>query len=685
MINPALAYAAALTCGVALVFVLMPPEAITGAGGIWRSPAGDMAQGLTGHLAFQLDAWRWPLLFAKNLFWPHGVTIALTDSNPLFSLVAKLLGTVSPGPPRNLLGVWLALCWLLQPVAAVFALRALCRSLAGAVAVAVLAGLFPALLIRLGHVNLCGHFLILLALGLTLRLLQEKTTRRWIAAGLVLTIAILSHPYLFMAAGSTLAAVPLQATIRRRDRSWWRAWPPFLAVTGAPVLLFALLAGTLGGGDKGFVVYSMNLLSPFWPQRSGLFGADLPIIDATGGQYEGFCYLGAGSLLLLLAALPRIGRLRRWPGLVTVLAGLTVIALSSRVYLGQIKLLDLGVKPWEDIFAVFRASGRAFWPVGYALVIGAVVAVCRLPTAARLPLLAAAIVLQVLDTAPLRLAAEHTMQGLDGFAGPLPALPAAADLLTTLPTPGCSAAPEARALSNPVLLAGVRAGMRLGDVGVGRSPVWFNCEKVLSDGLELPLLPREIRVYTDPATQVALRPVLLGPDAICRRDSGVTLCGRDVGLPEAGRLLAGEPVAAPALPAIGLTGAALQPLLGARWRAGDTGFWSEGPRATLLFAARPGLALTVVLHLEGIATRAGGVRQVSISAGRTSLGTFDLPDGTERAISVEVPQAAIETGIVRLAFDVFRPVDPGRRNLQAPVERASLWLNALDLRVAHNP
>ena len=685
MINPALAYAAALTCGVALVFVLMPPEAITGAGGIWRSPAGDMAQGLTGHLAFQLDAWRWPLLFAKNLFWPHGVTIALTDSNPLFSLVAKLLGTVSPGPPRNLLGVWLALCWLLQPVAAVFALRALCRSLAGAVAVAVLAGLFPALLIRLGHVNLCGHFLILLALGLTLRLLQEKTTRRWIAAGLVLTIAILSHPYLFMAAGSTLAAVPLQATIRRRDRSWWRAWPPFLAVTGAPVLLFALLAGTLGGGDKGFVVYSMNLLSPFWPQRSGLFGADLPIIDATGGQYEGFCYLGAGSLLLLLAALPRIGRLRRWPGLVIVLAGLTLIALSSRVYLGQIKLLDLGVKPWEDIFAVFRASGRAFWPVGYALVIGAVAAACRLPVAARLPLLAAAIVLQVLDTAPLRLVAEHTMRGMDGFAEPLPALPAAADLLTTLPTPGCSAAPEARALSNPVLLAGVRAGMRLGDVGVGRSPVWFNCEKVLSDGLELPLLPREIRLYTDPATQAALRPVLLGPDAICRRDSGVTLCGRDVGLPEAGRLLAGEPVAAPELPAIGLAGAALQPLLGARWRAGDKGFWSEGPRATLLFAARPGLALRVVLHLEGIATRAGGVRQVSISAGRSPLGTFDLPEGAERTITIEMPQAATETGIVRLAFDVFRPVDPQRRNLQAPVERASLRLYALDLRVAHNP
>ncbi len=90
----AAAYAIALACGVLLLFTLMPLDAIIGTGGLWRSPAADMAQGLTGHLALQQDAWRLPPLFAKNLFWPHGVSIALTDSNPLFSLTAKLLATV---------------------------------------------------------------------------------------------------------------------------------------------------------------------------------------------------------------------------------------------------------------------------------------------------------------------------------------------------------------------------------------------------------------------------------------------------------------------------------------------------------------------------------------------------------------------------------------------------------------
>jgi hypothetical protein len=39
------------------------------------------------------------------------------------------------------------------------------------------------------------------------------------------------------------------------------------------------------------------------PQGSGLFPAMNPVIDGTGGQYEGFNYLGFGVLLLLATAL----------------------------------------------------------------------------------------------------------------------------------------------------------------------------------------------------------------------------------------------------------------------------------------------------------------------------------------------------------------------------------------------
>ncbi len=663
-------YGIGLACGAILLFWLMPVVAITGEGGLWRSPAADMAQTLTGHLALQLDQWRLPPLLARTLFWPRGASIALTDSNPLFSLGTKLLATLRGSAPINGLGLWLACCWALQPVASVFALRAITPSRAGALAVAVLAGLFPALLVRVGHVNLCGHFFLLLTIGLTLRLLQAERTGRWVAATAVLTGAVLCHPYLFMAAAATLAAVPVQAVLRR-SAGWWRPCARFVIAIGLPVAVFVALAGTLGGGDKGFVHYSMNLLSPFWPQRSGLFGADLPVIDATGGQYEGFCYLGAGSLLLLIAAAPQAGRLRRWPGLVAVMAALTALALSSRVYAGNLKLLDLGVKPWEDIFGVFRAAGRAFWPVGYALVIGSVAAACCLPRTLRWPLLAAAIVLQVIDTGPVRRDAAEALAGRIAQAVPLPSIPEGATLLTVAPAPGCGASAEARALTNPLLLAGVRAGMRLGDVGMGRAPTWFSCEGVLSDALEMPLRPRELRAYTDRTAQGPLRPALLGPEAACRSTQGVVWCARGVAL-------SGEPFAGAPMP----RGDAVADVLGWGWRLGEDGSaWSEGPRATLLLPAPEG-DLVLTLRIAGIGQRPGTVRHVGVTAGTISLPPLDLPDGDSRDVTLLIPPTAVANGILRLAFDFRRPVDPAVRGLTAPVHRAAVHLTAASVRPA---
>ncbi len=369
-----------------------------------------------------------------------------------------------------------------------------------------------------------------------------------------------------------------------------------------------------------------------------------------------------------------------------VLAGLTLIALSSRVYAGHVKLVDLGAKPWEDLFSVFRASGRAFWPVGYALVIGAVAAVCRMPAALRLPLLAVAIVLQVIDTTPLRLAAEDALAGRIAAAGPLPSLPSGGTLLTVLPTPGCSTDTTARALSSPVLLAGIRAGMRLGDVGVGRAPSWFNCEEVLSDGLELPLRPREVRVFADPATQQALRPALLGPDATCRRDAGAITCGRGVAMPAGEAVPATGAAARLDLPVNGLSGLGLAPYLGLGWRMGaDGGVWSEGPRASLLLGVEPGHDLRLTLRVEGIATRAGGVRRVTVTAGRERVAELDLPDREARDLALRIPPSAIEDGTLRLALDFFRPVDPERRGLAAPVRRAAVRLLSLGLRAEPPP
>ena len=693
-------YAVAVLIGIAAALLTFPIAAITGGGPGWALPAPDQAQALTGHLAFQADAWRWPLLQVDRLFVPHGISLALVDSNALVSLLAKAWVHAFGGAPINALGAFLAACWVLQPVGAAYAARGLRVGWLGAVVAALLAAAWPALLFRTMHVNLCAHALILFALGMAVRRLERQ--RSWVPPGLLLLLAVLTHPYLFELCAAVLAAVPVQAALRRRA-GWLRDVLGYAAGGVLAVGVLVFLAGPLGGGDKGFTFFSMNLLSPVWPQLSGVFGAGLPIVDATGGQYEGFDWLGAGTMLLLLSGLVAAAVRRSVPrpplGLVLVLAALTLIALSSRVYAGQVKLLDLGDKPWEDIFGSFRSSGRAFWPVGYALMLAGVVMTDRLGRGpGRVGRLLApvlfllAVGLQVVDIQPLLNRARLPWEVGSGIvAAPVPE---GTTLFTVAPHPGCTADLPTKWSAPVMLLEAVREGAETGDIGLGRSPPWFSCEAITADALELPLLPHEVRVFSGRQIQAPLRPVLLGPQAVCRHVApgppstvpgappfggpDLVMCGREVGPFD------GDPVPAGALPKpVSLPFEAnadhLAPVLGVGWRVGAGGAWSEGPDSTLLIPVAPGRPLALRLRASGVSIRPGQGRVVTVSVGRIAVGEFTLPDGLETEVPVAVPPSTIATGVLRVSLHVQRPIDPARRGLPAPVHRAAILLTGIAL------
>jgi Family of unknown function (DUF6311) len=683
-----LSYVLALVIGLAMLATLMPGAAIVGTGGIWSAPGGDVAQGLTGHLALQMDAWRFPPLVTRALFWPKGLSVAMTDSNPLMSLLAKSWHTLT-GRVVNLLGVWFALCWVLQPVAAVYALRGMGRfGPVPCAAAAMLAALAPALLYRIGHINLCGHFLILAALGLVCRAARRPEEPVWARAGVLLTVMVLCHPYLYLIGAALLLSLPAQHLLERDFRALKKTTLPGLIVLLVPVGVYRALSGTLGGGDGGFGTFSMNLLSPVWPQRSGVFGPERPILDATGGQYEGFNYLGACILLLLAVALAGQAwrptavhaRLGRFQGLAGVLLLLTGFALSSRVYAGHHLLVSLGDMPWKRLFGMARSSGRFFWPVGYALMLFGVASAARLRQGIAVPLLAVAVLLQYADARPLLRWVRQVMAGETAATDPLPVLPPGARLVTVLPPLECSSAALAQRQDARLLLAALRAGARLGDAAVARQPRWTNCERMLTDALELPLAPGEARVFNDPAVLSLLRPGLLGAGAVCGGQGGTVICARGAGA-VAGRPVTAEPeIPAVTLPAYGLTGMWLAPYLAHGWTFGADGTaWSNGLRSTILARVPPGRGVVLNLTLRGVPPRREGRQWVTVLAGARPLMRLTLE--AKRASVVSVPFAPAETGegVVRIALDVEGPVDPGAVGIAAPVGQTALHLLSLDV------
>jgi hypothetical protein len=153
----------------------------------------------------------------------------------------------------------------------------------------------------------------------------------------------------------------------------------------------------------------MNLASPFWPQHSGLFRGFDTIVDATGGQYEGFNYLGFGAILIVVAGIVMSFRELRAKmvehrELSVALLGLFLFAVSHRVFLGKLKLLDLDyIGRFNLLVGMFRSSGRMFWPVVYAILLFGLVAVSRhLQPGSKVAFILVCCVLQLADTNPLR-------------------------------------------------------------------------------------------------------------------------------------------------------------------------------------------------------------------------------------------------------------------------------------------
>ena len=361
----------------------------------WLLAGTDNGENALGAHAYWHDATSGASLRTTLLNAPDGVPVLYTDSNPLLTLAAKPLAHLMSADAQ-LVGPYILLCLILQ---AVFAWLILRRRAPGAIAlwsgVALLA-FPPTLLHRYIHVNLMAHWTILAALWLFLDKRRAAKLAWWAP---VIAVTALTHSYLlFMVAAIWGSAMLARfADGDRRER---------LAVAGQIVVILAmvaLLARWLGVGDQmptaTFGAFRMPI-DALWNPRIAAYQTLLPGYDPGSRKwFEGFQYLGAGGLLLVAGAVWIARRysadedgdetLRRLRRLAPALIVLTILAVA------QLPLPNIAMAVLDPV----RASGRLFWPVGYVLVLVALLAVFRLPPRSAGLLLAAIVSVQVIDLA----------------------------------------------------------------------------------------------------------------------------------------------------------------------------------------------------------------------------------------------------------------------------------------------
>lgn len=350
---------------------------LSGLSSYWQSDVDDIAQYISGFNMYFAAPWRFPLLAFDGVNYPEGTRVTFVDAIPLYSFILKLF-IPSSFFPFNPFGAWIALCFLLQSVGAWWIARELrVESWFFLIALVGFFIIFPALMVRIGHISLMSHWILLFAIALHIRSfrLSSISSRGWVA---LLVSSFYINIYIFtMASGFFVASLfSLSRKIAKRDV--FNFLLPFfvLALTSLVLLLPLPIASVSKEG--GFGYYSMNLLSP-------LMGGSVFSLQASDvlGQYEGFNYLGLGVLFGLLAVLLFCRKaccklFGRHNGLLLLLFLFTLYSISNQIYFGQVKLLDLRYPQFMDAFtSQFRASGRFFWPVGYCLIVFAVLCLHR--------------------------------------------------------------------------------------------------------------------------------------------------------------------------------------------------------------------------------------------------------------------------------------------------------------------
>jgi len=352
-----------------------------GTSSYWLTDAEDITQYIAGFNYYFISEWHFPLLAFDSLNYPGGTRATFVDAIPLYALILKLILPHSLYP-FNPFGYWVAFCFVMQGIGSWLIAKELrINCIFTTITLAAILSAFPALLFRLGHISLMSHWIILFSLALYFEA-KRISKLQIIKISILLFVSFYINIYLFVMASAIYFASAL--LIIRNDFSLKKigaALLPFvLVLTSTLLFLFPLPPGG-GTGDSGFGFYSMNLLSPFY--GGTIFDLQLPMMF--GQKYEGFNYLGLGTIIALSITLfvnKNIHKsIKSNFSLFVVLCILFLYSLSGDIYFSNALVAKLYYPHVTDtLTAQFRASGRFFWPVGYVLSIYGIYKIYKLPS-----------------------------------------------------------------------------------------------------------------------------------------------------------------------------------------------------------------------------------------------------------------------------------------------------------------
>ena len=331
-----------------------------------------------------------PIGMMDTLTYPFRISIIYTDSIPLFAILFKLLSPLLP-EHFQYFGWWGMMCFILQGILTARILRHYTKNTWFIILCSTLALYTPVMIQRIfGHTSLAGQWLILIGLEPLFAYRNYSDFQRlYYHICATAFLSTLTHIYFVLMNGFILLGICLLDLMNHQQ------WKRSCLMIVTYISISATIVGCLGGFSSGsnytaggIGYYSLNLNALINPQGWSCILADLPL--ATGGQYEGFAYLGMGYILLVfieiiwcLLVRNRVAILLAQNRLLVIsLIFLIVIsitfALSNVISLGSFSF-TIPI-PWiiSKLWGIFRSTGRFIWTPIYILNITSFIIIAKL-------------------------------------------------------------------------------------------------------------------------------------------------------------------------------------------------------------------------------------------------------------------------------------------------------------------
>lgn len=346
----------------------------------WLMNSGDLSQHYLGWEFFRDSAWTFPLGMIKGLGYPFGVAVSYMDSIPLFAILFKFL---NPILPKNFqyFGLFGLLCFGLQGGFTAIIVRKYVENFIIAIVSCGFMVLSPIMLRRMFiHTALGAHWIILCSIAIWVyrdyfKTLKSKVIVWWSLSA----ITVLIHPYFIPMIMAMLLVYLIDEFIEYKDVK-----SPIAIVLSslfAIVFTFWIIGGFTGESFEsvGLGFFSMNINALFNPQGWSKFILKaFPL--ATGGQYEGFQYLGLGIIIMIPIAIGIIlykkkaskinikDFFKNYGSVILAVIILFIVSISNVITFNNKVVFSYKLPKFiEGLLGIFRSTGRLFWPVTYGI------------------------------------------------------------------------------------------------------------------------------------------------------------------------------------------------------------------------------------------------------------------------------------------------------------------------------